>query len=95
VTPDGVTQEFDIFAGVLQGGHLFIIVLNYALRKATEGIQEELAFTITPKRSRRTPAVTLTDLDFADDICLLSNEMDRAQHLLARIKTECKKLVWS
>jgi len=72
VTPDGVTQEFDIFAGVLQGDplapYLFIIVLDYALQKATEGMEEELGFTITPKRSRRRPAVTLTDLDFADDM---------------------------
>jgi len=72
VTPDGETQEFDIFAGVLQGDplvpYLFIIVLDYALRKATEGMEEELGFTITPKRPRRTPAVTLTDLDFADDM---------------------------
>jgi len=89
VTPDGETQEFDIFAGVQQedtlAPYLFIIVLNYALRKATEKMEEEIGFrfTITPKRSRRTPAVTLTDLDIADDICLLSNEMDQAQHLLA------------
>jgi len=34
----------------------------------------------------------LTDLDFADDICLLSNEMDQAQHLLAQIETECEKV---
>jgi len=31
-------------------------------------MEEELGFTITPKRSRRTPAFTLTDLDFADDM---------------------------
>jgi len=96
VTPDGETQEFNIFAGVLQGytlaAYLFIIVLDYALRKATERMEEELGFTITPKKSRRTPAVILTDLDFADDICLLSNEMDQAQHLLARIETECEKV---
>jgi len=47
-------------------------------------INPELGFTITPKRSRRTPTVALTDLDFADDVCLLSNEMDQAQHLLAQ-----------
>jgi len=40
----------------------------------------------------RAPAVTLTDLDFVDDICLLSNEMYQAQHLLARIETECEKV---
>jgi len=74
VTPDGETQEFDICAEIMH------------CEKATDGMKEETGFTITPKRSRRTPAVTLTDLDFADDICLLSNEMDQAQHLLARIE---------
>jgi len=96
VTPDGETQQFDVFAGVLQGDtlapYLFIIVLDDALRKATEGMEEELGFTITPKKSRRTPAVTLTDLDFADDMCLLSTEMDQAQHLLARNEMECEKV---
>jgi len=96
VTPHGETQEFDISAGVLEGDtlapYLFIIVLDYALRKATEGMEEELGFTITPKRSRKAPAVTLMDFDFADDICLLSTEMDQAQHLLARIETECEKV---
>jgi len=94
VTPDGESQEFDIFAGVLQGDtlarYLVIIVLDYALRQATEGMKEELGFT--PKRSRRTPEVTLTSFDFADDVCLLSTEMDQAQHLLARFETECEKV---
>ncbi|CAK6977732.1 uncharacterized protein LOC114950604 [Scomber scombrus] len=77
VTPDGNTEEFDILAGVMQGDtlapFLFIIVLDYALRKAISGREQDLGFTLTPRRSKRHPAVFLTDLDYADDISLLSN----------------------
>ena len=96
VTPDGETQEFDILAGVLQGDtlapFLFIIVLDYALRQATSNMDEELGFTLTPRRSRRIPPVTITDLDFADDICLLCNEVQQAQQLLLQVETECQKV---
>ena len=96
VTPDGETQEFDILAGVLQGDtlapFLFIIVLDYALRQATSGMETELGFTITPRKSRRFPAVTITDLDFADDISLLCNQIQHAQQLLLRVESECIKV---
>ena len=86
VTPDGETEMFEITAGVLQGDtlapFLFIIVLDYALRKAISGKEEELGFTIQPRKSRRHPKQVLTDLDFADDISLLSDEIDQAQTLL-------------
>ena len=36
--------------------------------------------------------VVLTDLDYADDICLVSKEVDRAQELLNRVETECAKV---
>ncbi len=35
--------------------------------------------------------VTLTDVNFADDTYLLSNEMEQAQQLLRQVETECKK----
>ena len=96
VTPNGETELFDITAGVLQGDtlapFLFIIVLDYALKRATEGKEEELGFTILPRRSRRFPKVSLTDLDFADDIGLISNEIRQAQELLERVQVECKKV---
>ena len=79
VTPDGNSEEFDILAGVLQGDtlapYLFVIILDYVLRKAISGREQELGLTLTPRRSSRHPAVVLTDLDFADDISLLSNHM--------------------
>ena len=94
-SPDGVSEEFDIVAGVLQGDtlspYLFIIVLDYALRKAINGHEEELGFTIVPRRSRRLYPTVLTDLDFADDIALLSNTVSQARELPLRVESECKK----
>ena len=51
--------------------------------------EEELGFTIVPRKSRRLNPIVLTDLDFADDIDLLSNT-DRK--LLLRVESECKKI---
>ena len=92
-TPEGLTAEFQIKTGVLQGDtlapYLFIMVLDYALRKAIGDKGNELGFTIKPRQSRRLPAQVITDLDFADDIALLSNEIKEAQELLSRVEREC------
>lgn len=40
----------------------------------------------------RHPAVVLTDLDYADDICLLSDNVEQAQELLNREELECAKV---
>ena len=96
VSPGGETELFDITAGVLQGDtlapFLFIIVLDYALRKATNGKEEDLGFTITPRKSSRHPKEVLAYMDFADDISLLSDEIQQAQELLTNVETECKKV---
>ncbi|KAJ8361351.1 hypothetical protein SKAU_G00178760 [Synaphobranchus kaupii] len=96
VTPDGNSEEFDILAGVMQGDtlapFLFIIVLDYALRKAISGREQDLGLTLTPRRSRRYPTVVLTDLDYADDISLLSDHVEQAQELLNRVESECAKV---
>ena len=93
ITPDGETEQYEITAGVLQGDtlapFLFIIVLDFALRRAIEGKEEELGFTLAPRKSRRHPKEALTDLDFADDIALLSDAVSQAQELLLRVEEEC------
>ena len=89
-TPDGETDEFEIFAGVLQGDtlapYLFIITLDYCLRSAIDGREEDLGFTVRSRRSRRIGPFNITDLDIADDIALLSNTASQAQELLDKVE---------
>ena len=84
-SPDGDTEYFDIVAGVLQGDtlapYLFIICLDYVLRTSIDKIKEN-GFELTKKRSRRYPATTITDADYADDIAILANIPDQAETLL-------------
>ena len=68
-SPDGDTEYFDIVAGVLQGDtvtpYLFIICLDYVLGTSIDKIKEN-GFELTMKKSRRYPATTITDADYAD-----------------------------
>ena len=91
ISPDGETDLFDILAGVLQGDtlapYLFVIVLDYAwLRMAIDGKEEELGFHLERRKCRRIGPVVVTDLDFADDIALLSMDIRQAQELLQRVE---------
>ena len=84
-SPDGDTDYFDIVAGVLQrdtlAPYLFIICLDYVLRTSTDKIKEN-GFELTKKRSRKYPAKTITDADYADDIVILANTPVQAETLL-------------
>ena len=96
LTPDGETEQFEILAGVLQGDtlapFLFAIVLDYAMRKALEGREEELGFQLEKRRSRRHPPVIITDTDFADDIALVTEEIEQAQEMLSRVEAETSQI---
>ena len=82
---DGDTDYFDSVAGVQQGDtltpYLFIICLDYVLRTSIDKIKEN-GFELTKKRSRRYPAKTITDTDYADDIAILANTSAQAETLL-------------
>ena len=84
-SPDGDTEYFDIVAGVLQGDTLapclFIISLDYVFRTSIDKIREN-GFKLTKKRSRRHPAKTITDADYADHIAILANKPNQAETLL-------------
>ena len=84
-SPNGDTEYFDIVAGVLQGDtlapYLFIICLDYVLRTSIDKIREN-GFELTKKRSRRYPAKTITNADYADDIVILVNTPNQAETLL-------------
>ena len=80
ISPDGETKLFDI------APYLFIITLDYCLRNAISGSEEELGFTIKPRQSRRIGPKVVTDLDFADDISLISNTIEQAQIILNEVE---------
>ena len=84
-SPFEVIDYFDFAAGVLQGNtlapYLFTICLDYVLRTSIDKIKEN-GFKQTKKRSRRYPAKTITDADYADDIALLANAPAKAETLL-------------
>ena len=95
-SPDGDTDYFDIVAGVLQGDtltpYLFIICLDFVLRTSIEKIKEN-GFELTKKRSRRYPAKTITDADYADDIALLANAPAQAATRLAPMSMHTKRSI--
>ena len=89
-SPDGDAEYIDIVAGVLQGDtlalYLFIVCLDNLLRTSIDKIREN-GFELTKKRSRRYPAKTITDADYAVDIAILANmpnEAETLQHSLER-----------
>ena len=88
-SPDGDTDYFDIVAGLLQGHnlapYLCIICLDYVLRTSIDKIKEN-SFELIKKRSRRYPAKTITDADYADDIVILTNAPAQAETLLHRLE---------
>lgn len=85
ITADGLTEAFEILAGVLQGDtlapYLFIIVIDYIMTTVIDP-EEELGFTIRPSQSRRIKAEKLADTEFADDVALIADTMEEAQSLL-------------
>ena len=89
-SPDGDTDFFDIIAGVLQGDtlapFLFIICLDYVLRTSVDKAKD-LGLTLTKARSRRHPAITITDADYADDLALMADTIADAQSLLHSLET--------
>jgi hypothetical protein len=88
-SPDGDTDFFNITAGVLQGDtiapYLFIICLDYVLRKAVDS-HSELGFTLSKSKSRRYPAIKLTDVDYADDLAVTADYLIDATILLHHIE---------
>ena len=79
VTEDGDSDEFEITAGVLQGDTLapfrFVITLDYALRKAINGKEADLGFTLSPRKSRRHPYHRVFSFFFI--VSVLSIDFDR------------------
>jgi len=92
-TQEGDIASFPVQTGVLQGDtlapFLFIIVLDYVLLGS---MTPEFGLTLKRRQSSRHPAVFLTDLDFADDIALLSDTIKKAQVLLSALECAAKEV---
>ena len=88
-SPDGNKNYFDIEAGVLQGDtlvpYLFIICLDYMLRTSTDK-RKDNGFMLTYESSRRYPAKTITNEDYADDIAFLALKPTQAETLIDRLE---------
>ncbi len=86
---DGDTNTFEIFTGVLQGDtlahYLFVIYLDYVLRTSMDR-HEELGLTLSEWSSQRYPRTNITDADYANDLALLSNNVNGVSELLHSLK---------
>ena len=95
ITADGLTEIFEILAGVLQGDtlapYLFVIVIDYIMTVVI-GTVPDAGFTIRPARSRRVKGVKLVDADFADDIALTTDTLSEAQSLLDSLETAARSI---
>ena len=84
--PDGDPEFLNIDAWVLQGYTfallLFIICLDYDLRTSIENYSG-IGFTLHKSiRSRRYPAFTITDADYADDVVMFADSCCDAETLV-------------
>ena len=79
ITQDVETEPLSWFLTGRHSGPISI-VLHYARREVIDGREEKLGFQLVERQSRRIGPEVLTDLDFADDIALLSDEVLQAQN---------------
>ena len=96
ITPDGDTSHFDIKAGILQGDtlapYLFVIILDYIMSQTYKDREEELGFPLQKRKSRRVLSVLVHDLDFADNLALITENVNQSQILLSKLEDEAGKI---
>ena len=94
-SPDGDTDFFDISAEFLHGdtlaSYIFLICLDYVLRKALDK-NNELGFTLAKRKSKRYPAMKITNADYADDLAVLADILKDATFLLHSIERTAKEI---
>jgi Reverse transcriptase (RNA-dependent DNA polymerase) len=95
---DQFTNFIDLSIGVLQGNslapYLLVIVVDYVMRVALAG--QSLGLKIINKVETttriKTPAKYITDLDFADDIMLISDDAINSQKQLDSVDIMARKV---
>ena len=60
---------------------LFIITLDYVLRTSIDE-NKDLGLTLSKQRSRRYPAIKITDAYYADDLVIFADSRRNAENLL-------------
>ena len=94
ISPDGITELFRVLTGILQGDtpapYLFdfIIIVDYIPRKAFKD-NDELGFTVTPGKGGRqscNKALKVKDLDYADNLATLADNIQGAQEMFRLIE---------
>ena len=87
-------ETLSILSGVLQGDtfapYLFVIVIEYIMRKSLTGREQKLDCQLTKKQSRRVPPIIVTDADFTDDIALVSDGIKEAEEMLRIVELSAK-----
>ena len=90
ITPDGETGKFSILSGVLQGDilspYLFVIVIDYIMRKYLTEREEKLGFQLRKRQSRRVPHIIVIEIDYADNRALVSEDIKEAEEMLRRVE---------
>ena len=96
LSPDGETEFIETLTGVSQGDtlapYIFTLMIDYAMRQAIGNDALDLEFKLDRKRSRRHNTDVITDLDFADDIALVTEELEQAQDFLHRVQQNAAKI---
>ena len=94
--PDEETEVLEILAGALQrdtlAPYIFTIMIGYTIRQAIGNDALELGFKLDRKRIRTRNPNVITDLDFADDIALMTEELEQAQDFLHRVQENALKI---
>ena len=87
---------FDIIVCVLQGDtlacYLFIICLDYVLRKALDS-NNHLCLTLSKSRSRRYPTIKITDVDSPYDVAAISDYLTNATILFHKVEYDASEII--
>ena len=93
-TPDGPTEALPTKVGILQGGKLapflLVIVVDYVLRQSVVNINHY--GLLIGRRSGWPNYKRLTDLDHADDLALVAEQITSAQELLVSLENAAAKV---
>lgn len=89
-------NTFNLSVGVLQGDilapYLLVIVMDFVLRTAMIDDCGILMKKKSGTARRGSPAVHITDLDFADEIVLLGSTIPKAQKLVTSLEKAALKV---